>query len=183
MIGGWFLFGIFGAIVSAFYLAEPRRRYERWPILQSVRKPVIETRVAKGRPRRSSTAFAVFLSTCFLMSEPPLLSEHSQLPLKDRARPGSSAMVWLIARVEGCATITAEVTLGSAELYLPISVHAQRRGSQFPDTSMTGLLVGPQRGFRPGVHVLPMDQHTGTTLWLVRHGESTGNARRHRARA
>jgi hypothetical protein len=26
MIGGWFLFGIIGAIVSAFYLAGPRRR-------------------------------------------------------------------------------------------------------------------------------------------------------------
>ena len=26
MLGGWFLFGIFGAIVSAFYLAGPRRR-------------------------------------------------------------------------------------------------------------------------------------------------------------
>ena len=26
MIGGWFLFGIIGALVSAFYLAGPRRR-------------------------------------------------------------------------------------------------------------------------------------------------------------
>ena len=26
MIGGWFLFGVIGAIVSAFYLAGPRRR-------------------------------------------------------------------------------------------------------------------------------------------------------------
>jgi hypothetical protein len=26
MIGGWFLFGIIGAIVSVFYLAGPRRR-------------------------------------------------------------------------------------------------------------------------------------------------------------
>jgi hypothetical protein len=26
MLGGWFLFGIIGAIVSAFYLAGPRRR-------------------------------------------------------------------------------------------------------------------------------------------------------------
>jgi len=26
MIGGWFLFGIIGAIVSIFYLAGPRRR-------------------------------------------------------------------------------------------------------------------------------------------------------------
>ena len=26
MIGGWFLFGILGAIVSLFYLAGPRRR-------------------------------------------------------------------------------------------------------------------------------------------------------------
>ncbi len=26
MIGGWFLFGIIGAVVSAFYLAGPRRR-------------------------------------------------------------------------------------------------------------------------------------------------------------
>jgi hypothetical protein len=26
MIGGWFLFGILGAIVSVFYLAGPRRR-------------------------------------------------------------------------------------------------------------------------------------------------------------
>jgi hypothetical protein len=26
MIGGWFLFGIFGAVVSVFYLAGPRRR-------------------------------------------------------------------------------------------------------------------------------------------------------------
>jgi hypothetical protein len=26
MIGGWFLFGIVGAIVSAFYLAGPRKR-------------------------------------------------------------------------------------------------------------------------------------------------------------
>ena len=26
MVGGWFLFGIIGAIVSAFYLAGPRRR-------------------------------------------------------------------------------------------------------------------------------------------------------------
>jgi hypothetical protein len=26
MIGAWFLFGIFGAIVAAFYLAGPRRR-------------------------------------------------------------------------------------------------------------------------------------------------------------
>jgi hypothetical protein len=26
MIGGWFFFGIIGAIVSAFYLAGPRRR-------------------------------------------------------------------------------------------------------------------------------------------------------------
>jgi hypothetical protein len=26
MIGGWFLFGIIGAVVSVFYLAGPRRR-------------------------------------------------------------------------------------------------------------------------------------------------------------
>ena len=26
MIGGWFVFGIFGAVVSVFYLAGPRRR-------------------------------------------------------------------------------------------------------------------------------------------------------------
>ena len=26
MIGGWFLFGIIGAVVSAFYLAGPRKR-------------------------------------------------------------------------------------------------------------------------------------------------------------
>jgi hypothetical protein len=26
MVGGWFLFGIIGGIVSAFYLAGPRRR-------------------------------------------------------------------------------------------------------------------------------------------------------------
>ena len=35
MIGGWFLFGIIGAVVSVFYLAGPRRRlntgrYSNW---------------------------------------------------------------------------------------------------------------------------------------------------------
>jgi hypothetical protein len=31
MIGGWFLFGIIGAIVSVFYLAGPRKRLNSGP--------------------------------------------------------------------------------------------------------------------------------------------------------
>jgi len=119
---------------------------ERWPILQPVLVPVTRLGCEGPSTRRYPTAVAVILSTCFLMSEPPLLSTQII----------TAKMCVALGSANGSADSFGRRSRNRAQLRSPqvlrscVCERAEDAHCKFPNTSLPDLSVGPQWRFQAG---------------------------------